>query len=375
MLQRNWSKAIITFLLCVLTVSMVQPCRAAEESMQALMLRKLFATPLDGWKKVLEDNRKILDTSFFQRVEARIRWSIDNGQIDDALRFALAGDTAGSVVKRKTDYRIQMAQLFRHRGNITLAADIMSNILVTEPDNNEAKFYNASLMHDSGHSIEAYPIYEELYKKNVHKAECAYRMGLIDEQKQEFLDAQKHLQEAVKLDPKHDLARIELAKVNKFIDNATFAPPTATSPNTAALPLSLPNESNKNVDAYMADASFAMSNGELDKAAELYAQVISLDAKYVKAYVNLGAIYYQQGDFDQALRNFTVANKLSPNDYSILRYLGYCHEGMYDTSSDKRELAKASDYYRQSNTLNPGSDLIKFDLHRIEAKIKDAAAQ
>ena len=118
MLQRKWFKAVISLTLCLLTMGLAQPCRAAEESMQALMLRKLFATPLDGWRKVLEDNKNILDTSFFQRVEARIRWSIDNGQFDDALRFALAGDTAGAVVKRKTDYRIQMSQLFRHRGLI-----------------------------------------------------------------------------------------------------------------------------------------------------------------------------------------------------------------------------------------------------------------
>ncbi|MDO5295700.1 MAG: tetratricopeptide repeat protein [bacterium] len=371
MLQRNWLKATISLALCVLMVGLAQPSRAAEESMQALMLRKLFATPLDGWKKVLEDNRNILDTSFFQRVEARIRWSIDNGQVDDALRFALAGDTAGSIVKRKTDYRVQMSQLFRHRGNLTLAADIINNVLVTDPDNSEAKFYQASLMHDNGHLIEAYPIYEELYKKNIHKAECAYRMGLIDVQKQEILEARKHLQEAVKLDPKHDLARIELAKVEKFIDSATFAPPTSAAKNdkNAALPLTLPGESNINTENLMADASFAMSSNEMDKAAEIYGQIIAKDPKYVKAYVNLGAIYFQQGEFDQALRNFTVANKLSPNDYSITRYLGYCYEGLYDASGNQSDLAKASDYYKQSSTLNPGSELIKFDLHRITAKM------
>ena len=119
MLQRKWFKAVISLALCLLTVGLAQPCRAAEESMQALMLRKLFATPLDGWRKVLEDNKNILDTSFFQRVEARIRWSIDNGQVDDALRFALAGDTAGAVVKHKTYDRIQRSQLLRHRGNLT----------------------------------------------------------------------------------------------------------------------------------------------------------------------------------------------------------------------------------------------------------------
>ena len=370
MLQRKWFKAIISLTLCLLTVGLAQPGRAAEESMQALMLRKLFATPLDGWHKVLEDNKSILDTSFFQRVEARIRWSIDNGQVDDALRFALAGDTAGSVVKRKTDYRLQMSQLFRHRGNLTLAADIVNNVLVTEPDNNEAKFYQASLMHDNGHQLEAYPIYEELYKKNIHKAECAYRMGLIDFQKQEILESRKHLQEAVKLDPKHDLARIELAKVEQFINNASFAPPTSASKtDKSALPLTLPGESNKNIENLMADASFAMSSSELDKAAGIYGTIISQDPKYVKAYVNLGAIYFQQGEFDQALRNFTVANKLSPNDFSITRYMGYCYEGLYDAKGNSGDLTKASDYYKQAGTLNPSNELIQFDLHRIAAKL------
>lgn len=373
MFRRCWFKSIVCVALCALFLGGAQPVRAAEESMQALMLRKLFATPLDGWEKILEDNSKILDTSFFQRVEARIRWSIDNGQVDDAMRFALAGDSAGKIVNRKTDYRLQMSQLFRHRGNLTLAADIINNVLMTSPDDQEARFYQASLMHDNNHALEAYPIYQDLYDNGVHKAECAYRMGLIDEQKQELLEAQSHLEEAVKLDPKHDLARIELAKVTKFIDSASFAPPapgaTTTTEKDTALPLEIPGRNNKRVDSLMADAAFALTSNEMDKAADFYREVISLDSRFTKAYVGLGAIYFQQDDFDQALRNFTVAQKLAPNDFAIARYLGYCYEGLYDNNGDTRDLTKASDFYKQASTLNPNDELIKFDLHRVEAKI------
>ena len=374
MIRRSWFKSIVCMALCALVLGGFQPARAAEESMQALMLRKLFATPLDGWQKVLEDNNKLLDTSFFQRVEARIRWSIDNGQVDDAMRFALAGDTAGGIVNRKTDYRLQLSQLFRHRGNITLAADIINNVLITNPDDHEARFYQASLMHDNNHALEAYPIYQEMFDKGVHKAECAYRMGLIDEQKQELLEAKQHLEEAVKLDPKHELARIELAKVTKFIESATFAPPTTAKTTTGsetALPLEIPGQSNKRIDSLMADAAFALTTNEVDKAAEFYQEVIRLDSKYTKAYVGLGAIFFQQDDFDQALRNFTVAQKLAPNDFTIARYLGYCHEGLFDNTGDKRDLAKASDFYKQAASLNPNNELIQFDLRRIEAKIAE----
>ena len=93
----------------------------ADEASQVLMLRRVFAASVDTWSSILEDNRKLLDKSFFERVESRIKWSIDNGQVEDAVRFAYVGDLAGKVVNRKTDYRMQMAQLFRKLGNFSLA--------------------------------------------------------------------------------------------------------------------------------------------------------------------------------------------------------------------------------------------------------------
>ena len=344
--------------------------------MQALMLRKLFASPVDDWSEVLEKNEKLLDTSFFQRVEARIRWSVDNGQVDDALRFALVGDTAGQVVDRKTNYRLQMSQLFRHRGNMALAADIINNILMTDPKNKEAKFYKASLMHDNGAPLDAYPIYEELYKDNVHKAECAYRMALIDIEKQDALLARKRLQEAIKIDPKHDLAKIELAKLEKFIENASFAPPTTSTSsvtdNSGVIPFSAPTKADKQLDTLLADAAFALASNEPNKAIELYQNAIAIDSSCVKAYTNMGAIYFQQGEYAQALAHFTKANQLSANDFEILRYLGYCHEAQYDASHDKRELAQANDLFKKSNSLNPNSELLQFDITRTEYKIKNA---
>ncbi len=370
---RSWSKIIVSFVICLLLAGIANPVSAAEESLQALMLRKMFASPTDQWQKVLKDNRQLLDTSFFERVEARMRWSIDNGQIDDALRFAYAGDLAGEVVKRKTDYRLQMAQLFRHRGNMVLAADIVSNILITDPHDNEAKFYKASLMHDGGKLLEAYPIYEELYRDGVHKAECAYRMALVDIQKQDILLAKKRLEDAIKIDPQHDMARIELAKLDKFISSASFAPPTTSK--AATIPVDTNDTWNdKRITTLMDDASFALASNEPNKAIDLYNQVIALDPTMAKAYVNVGAIYFQQGEFEMAMRNFILANKYSPNSFEITRYMGFCCEGMYDQNGDKRDLARASDYYAQSNSLNPNNDLIKFDLNRIEAK-KNAVAK
>ena len=127
--------------------------QAADESSQVLMLRRVFATSVEYWPDILKKDTKLLDKSFFERIEARLKWSIDNGQIEDAVRFAYVGDLAGRIVNHKTTYRMQMAQLFRKIGNYSMAMDVINNVCITEPDNNDAIFYRASLLQDGGDNV------------------------------------------------------------------------------------------------------------------------------------------------------------------------------------------------------------------------------
>lgn len=81
------------------------PAHAADEAEQARMLKELFRRPFPEWREVMQQNRSLLDDSFFERVEKRIRWSRDHGQVDDAVRFGIVGDLAAGVVGRPPRFR------------------------------------------------------------------------------------------------------------------------------------------------------------------------------------------------------------------------------------------------------------------------------
>ena len=76
----------------------------------------------------------------------------------------------------------------------------------------------------------------------------------------------------------------------------------------------------------------AKNKREYDKAIEYYKKVMSLDDKYLDAYLDLGIIYYDQGQYDLEVENFLKATQLDQNNYDAYFYLGTAYEdkGLYD---------------------------------------------
>ena len=70
---------------------------------------------------MLVDHRDQLDDAFFERVMARILWSVENNQVDDAIRFALVGDMASQTMGRPGQYRATLIEAFEKAGNIEAA--------------------------------------------------------------------------------------------------------------------------------------------------------------------------------------------------------------------------------------------------------------
>ena len=81
----------------------------ADEGQQVRMLQLMFAQPEDSWRQMLTENKALLDTEFFQRVEQRIHWSLSQSQIQDSIRFAQVGDLALAVVGEKPRFAKMLA--------------------------------------------------------------------------------------------------------------------------------------------------------------------------------------------------------------------------------------------------------------------------
>ncbi len=371
----RFQRLLILALLLGLLMPSSPPARAADESLQVMMLKRLFATSTLQWREVLEQNRKILDNSFFERVERRIRWGLDNGQVEDAVRFAVVADMAGLVVNRKTNYRLELAQMFLRLGNIQMTMDLVDNILVMDPKNQAVRFFKASVVHDGGNLVDSYMLYDALAREGYRKAECLYRMALIELRREDQPLARRHLEEAVRLDPQHALARQELDRLVRALSSARVVPSEVGSSPGADLPpfsgagaASLTPEQKVRAQGFFDEAEMARQQGDLPRAAELFNNAIQANPQMVKAHVYLGAIYFQLRNIEPAIRALEQACRIDPQDAEAWRYLGYCYERRYDASQDVGDLTRASEAFAKAGVLDPQNPLLKMDIERIRTR-------
>jgi hypothetical protein len=115
---------------------------------QGAMVAEMLAMPSSEWQSHLKAHRSLLDDEFFTNVSKRIRWGIENNQVDDAFQFAPLGDFAADVVGRSPSYRMDLAELFFTAQNFPRALQFLESVLVVNPESSEAsraKFLGAQI--------------------------------------------------------------------------------------------------------------------------------------------------------------------------------------------------------------------------------------
>lgn len=75
--------------------------------------------------------------------------------------------------------------------------------------------------------------------------------------------------------------------------------------------------------------------GHLDRAIEMFKQVIEVDPGYVLGIKNLGNCYFTKKDYMQALLTYLKALEVNPNNDSVLHNLALCldHFGLYNQAA------------------------------------------
>jgi len=82
--------------------------------------------------------------------------------------------------------------------------------------------------------------------------------------------------------------------------------------------------SNENFDLYLNNAHKLQSDGEFEKAIDLYKKLASVNED-PELYKNLGQVYLILGRVEEALRNFKTLSKLDPNNKEVYFFLGNCY--------------------------------------------------
>lgn len=98
---------------------------------------------------------------------------------------------------------------------------------------------------------------------------------------------------------------------------------------------------------YIADAKIQMN--QYADAAPLLEKSIKLDPSVGLAHLDLGILAANDGHNDEALREFLVAEKLTPNDVNVHWRLGRLYRAMGKKEEAKVELDKASSITRSAN--------------------------
>lgn len=116
------------------------------------------------------------------------------------------------------------------------------------------------------------------------------------------------------------------------------------------------------LDSDSVDATFAMAmlyqlEGESKHAEEYFEKALDLDEDYTRARNNYGAFLFEQGRYQDAYEQFTIAVK--DLDYDN-RAQALVNLGRTALKLDKRQRAEAS--FEHANRLNPGLAVVKYEL-------------
>jgi len=104
-------------------------------------------------------------------------------------------------------------------------------------------------------------------------------------------------------------------------------------------------------------------NKYLNAAGAAYQQALYEKDDYTQTYLGLGAVYFQQKNFQMALQNFEHAITLDKNNLNAYNFAAECCKYFVNQNSSAQDyLQKAILFYRKADKLNPDNPTILLNL-------------
>lgn len=371
-MRRIWNKSLLglalggSLLFCL-------PALAADEGLQVDLIRKVFRQNQPDWPPLLRDNSGLLDDSFFERVDKRIRWSIDNNQIDDAIRFSMLGDMAADAVNRKSGYRLALIFAFQKSGNDELAKQLVDNVMLTHPSNPEVRYLRAAYRRAGADFVGAREDYEFLIGQGFNIAECYFYLGQMSLISDNEAQAKQEFDKAFALKP--DLPGLKeimerLAYINQSGGGAFSAIPT-----TGFSGSDLGAVDPKMHSSYQKQAIAALQAGKLPEAELQFKRAIVAQPKDALSWTQLGVVHFRMGRPLMASEDLRRGLNFAPKDWDAWRMLGTCLEREFDQARTLKELEGARYAYQQALEIRPNDAISRSSLERIKQKLARASAK
>jgi tetratricopeptide (TPR) repeat protein len=182
--------------------------------------------------------------------------------------------------------------------------------------------------------------YHEMLALNAESAEADMLAGEAEDAMKNYDGAVAQFRAAVKADPKQPDVHFGLG----YILWTQKQYPEAEAEFKAEL---ANNPAHAQALAYLADTEMQLNHAE--PAKPLLEKAKSLDAKLELVHLDLGILAADGGRNDEALRELTMAAKLTPDDVSVHWRLGRLYRAMGKQGEAKAEFAKASSLHQASD--------------------------
>ncbi|MFA6306988.1 MAG: tetratricopeptide repeat protein [Patescibacteria group bacterium] len=123
------------------------------------------------------------------------------------------------------------------------------------------------------------------------------------------------------------------------------------------------------IDQLFSQAEELKKRDDLGSAEKKYIEIIGLDSKNIKAFKELGRIYFEKKEFEEAKQTFEHILKLKEDDEDI-------YENLAKIAKEKGDLNEARDEYLKSININKQNSQTYFNLaevYRAMGKLPEAA--
>ena len=371
-MSSRWKMPILCAALgCGLLLTL--PARGADEGLQVQMLKQMFRQPQPEWPGVLKENSGLIDDSFFERIDQRIRWSAEANQVEDAIRFSLVGDFACEAIGREGAYRMGLVEAFHKAGNDEVAQGLVDNILITNPNNPLAHFYRAGYRRAQNETGGAIEDYNWCIEHNFQTANSYYFLGTISVVMDKQPEARRYFEKCLAIDPNHAQALRDMqylapvaggGKDNIFSDIPVEGP---------ANPKAIRKVEAKYHDQYFNKAEAAFRAGKFGEAEMSYEDAINAEANHADDWIYLAALHYRLGKLELGLRELRQGLTLEPKRVDGWRYVGCFYERQFDRSQAPNDLKWAKEAYKKALDLQPGDPVASMALERLGSKKPKAA--
>jgi tetratricopeptide (TPR) repeat protein len=321
--------------LIVLLVSLVVGCSGGDKEMQAEKL--LNSKPFEEITDSIND--------FPEEPELYLKRGLLLSQNNFHVQAVADYKKAWELKPEESTAFAYSSGLFLS-GREVEAIAFLKQCLASYPDSPEFARRLSEAYVQSGKTKEALDQYNAILEKDPQNYEAWYEKGIVLAQMKDTLQAITAFETAYTLQP------IQLFGI-------TLANLYAETKNAKALDLCdelLEKDFSKELtDAVYIKGIYYANINQQEQALKYFEECIRRDWKFTEAYIEKGLVLYHQKNYDEALKNFALAAKVSNTDADTYFWMGRCYEAtgkMQDARENyQRALALDRDFSQARDAL------------------------